>query len=352
MSSKPFPIRDLTRHRKTSGPCNAFVIDFSASFLFTLLCLLFSLPATAINLQQAPSTGIASAPDPLAEARALLAARRFKESETLLRTFLASHPTSPDAHFLLGTVLFHQQKATDSLAEFTAGAKIKRPTAEELKTVASDYVLLSDFTDADKWFTAVTVETPKDGNAWYLLGRTQYHESKFDDAIASFEQALKLSPQYVEAENNLGLAWRDLEYPDKAKAAFQTAIDWQGPTPTDAQPFLNLGAILVEEANVDKAIEYLSKAVTISPNNPKIHEELGAAYDAREDYSKARVELEQAVSLAPESAGVHFKLGQVYRKLSLKDLAKREFDICAKLNSTHSSKETPNPYLPNEAAPK
>ena len=122
-------------------------------------------------------------------------------------------------------MLLREQKAVESLAEFTAGARIRRPKADELKTVASDYVLLGDFADADKWFTEVTQEDPKDAGAWYLLGRTKYNENAFADAISSFERALALRPKYIEAENNLGLAWRELNNPEKAKAAFQTAID-------------------------------------------------------------------------------------------------------------------------------
>src|ERR1700757_2238290 len=104
--------------------------------------------------------------------------------------------------------------------------------------------MLSDFSDADKWFSQVVSETPDDADAWYLLGRTKYNENEFAAAISAFERALGLRPRYVEAESNIGLAWKELNAPDKARAAYQTAIDWQGDAPVDAQPFLNLGTLL------------------------------------------------------------------------------------------------------------
>ncbi len=61
--------------------------------------------------------------DPLVQARALLSAGKLGESEAALRAYLETHPASADAHFLLGYVLFRDQKAKESLAEFTAGAK-------------------------------------------------------------------------------------------------------------------------------------------------------------------------------------------------------------------------------------
>lgn len=289
--------------------------------------------------------------DPLAPARALLKSGALADSESWLQQYVPAHPDSADAHFLLGYVLFRQKKARLSLAEFTAGAKYRHPDAGDLKIVASDYVLLGDFADADKWFSEVTRETPADADAWYLLGRTKYSESGFQEAVASFERALALRPKYVEAENNLGLSWQELSQPEKAKAAFQTAIDWQGSAPIDPQPFLNLGALLANENDFDASVRSLTKAVALAPGNPRIHDELAKVYEAQKNLAKAQQELEKAVALAPDSSELHFKLGRIYRSEGLKEKAAKEFALCDKLNSTHSSSETPNPFTLAPAAP-
>ena len=289
--------------------------------------------------------------DPLAKSRALIASGLLDKSEASLRTYLSNHPASADAHFLLGYVLFREQRAQDSLAEFTAGAKVRHPKPDELKTVASDYVLLHDYSDADKWFTAVTVENPADADAWYLLGRTKYNEERYDEAVPNFTRALLLHPRYIEAENNLGLSWRELNKLDQAKAAFQTAIDWQGSSPVDAQPYLNLGTLLTEQGDLEKAIPNLVQAVALSPNNPKTHEQLASAYSAQNNLAQAQSELQRAVIIAPDISALHYKLAEVYRKQGLKDLARHEFEICEKLGSTHSSNTTPNPLQLKEPVP-
>ena len=284
-----------------------------------------------------------NAPDPLAEARSLATSGQLAKSESLVRSYLAANPTSADAHFLLGYVLFRQQHAKDSLAEFTEGAKYERPKANDFMTVASDYVLLGDYVDAGKWFTEATQERPDDADAWYLLGRTEYNESDFPKAIASFERALALRPTYIEAENNLGLAFQNINQADKAKAAFQTAIAWQGDHPADSQPFLNLGKLLAESSQFDQALLYLAKAVALSPDNPRVHEELAHVYEATNDLPKAQSELEQAIAKAPKSSSLHFKLARIYRREGLQSQAKHELDLCEKLSGTQSSVDTPNP---------
>jgi tetratricopeptide (TPR) repeat protein len=287
--------------------------------------------------------------DPLAQARALLASGKLQQSEDVLDAYLKANPASADAHFLLGYVEFREQKARESLAEFTAGAKYRRPQADELMTVASDYVMLGDYVDADQWFSAVTKEKPGDADAWYLLGRTKYSESDYRQAIACFERALSLRPQYIEAENNLGLAWRDLNDMEKAAAAFQTAIAWQGQQPLDPQPFLNLGTLLDDQSDFTKALVYLMRARDLSPDNPRIHEELARAYEGTNNLGQAQSELERAITLAPKASALHFKLARVYRREGLEEQAKREFELCEKLNGTQSSVDTPNP--PKHSSP-
>ena len=103
-----------------------------------------------------------------------------------------------------------QDMAKASLAEFTAGAKFHDPSAADLKVVAFDYVLISDYADADKWLTKMLEWAPSDSEGWYYLGRTKYNENRFAEAITAFQRCLKLDPQNVKAEDNLGLSFAGL----------------------------------------------------------------------------------------------------------------------------------------------
>ena len=89
--------------------------------------------------------------DPLETARSDANQGKLAEAETEVRKFLKSQGDSAKGHFLLGYLLFRQQKARESLAEMTEGAKYQRPSAGDLRGWRH-YVLLSDYGDADKWF--------------------------------------------------------------------------------------------------------------------------------------------------------------------------------------------------------
>jgi Tfp pilus assembly protein PilF len=89
----------------------------------------------------------------------------------------------------------------------------------------------------------------------------------------------------------------------------------------------------------------------LAPDNPKIHEELGDVYEAQRNLTQAQTELERAVALAPNTSALHFKLARIYRREGLLDRAQKEFDLCEKLNRTHSTTNTPNPLVPDQPAP-
>jgi tetratricopeptide (TPR) repeat protein len=261
----------------------------------------------------------------------------------MLRQFLNQHPSSPDAHYLFGYILYREVRAKESLAEYTLGAQHRKPSALELEIVALDYVLSGDFVDADRWLTKSLSWEPTNPLGWYYLGRAKYNENRFAEAIDAFNACLKLEPRNAKAEDNIGLSQEGLNQPEEAAKAFQVAISWQeGANVESAQPFLNLGSLLTDQGKADAALPYLFKAIELAPQNAKCHEVLGRAYVKLKQLNKAQSEFEQAVRLAPKSSSLRFELAMTYRDQGLKDQAKQEFDRCAALNATHSSVETPN----------
>jgi len=277
-------------------------------------------------------------PQPLSEARQFLHDGKLPEAEAAARQYIAQNANSPDGHYLLAETLFLEKKARESLAEFTEAAKYRTPTATELMIVASDYVLLADYTDADKWFSKVVSWEPNNVEAWYYLGRTKYNENHFEEAIQTFQHTLQLDPKNVKAEDNLGLSYEGLGRNDQAAAAYRTAISWQeNAAKKDPGPYLDLGTLLVESGKPADGLPYLVQAAALNANDPKVHNQLGKAYLHLNQLPKAQAELEQAVALAPDNASEHFLLGQIFHKEGQEDKAKQEMARFKALNGAHST---------------
>ena len=116
---------------------------------------------------------------PLSEARALLDAgkdRRIGSSSSAISSpiILRRRCAFPCS----ATRCFASRRRQESLAEFTAGAKFRRPRADELKVVAADYVMLRRLQRCRQVVFAGSVRNAEDADAWYLLGRTQVQRKR------------------------------------------------------------------------------------------------------------------------------------------------------------------------------
>lgn len=283
---------------------------------------------------------------PLKSVAGLIESGNYLASGDIVRRYLLSHPESADAHYLFGYILYRADKPSESLAEYTSAARLRKPAANDLAVVAMDYVLLHDENDADKWLTMAVKWEPENTIYRYFLGRTKYNENRFAEAIQAFEECLHEQPRDVRAEYNLGLSYAGLGQTDEAAAAYRAAIAWQqGNAHEDPQPYLDLGSLLSEKGESAQAAVFLQKAVALDPRNPKAHEVLGRVYEALGSFAEAEEQLKTAISLSPKIASLHYELARIYKRENKEEPAKEEFARCAALNATHSadSQPTPNP---------
>ena len=84
-----------------------------------------------------------------AGARRQVCARRMP----LCVPLIAADPKAAEPRYLLAYALEREDKPADSLNEYTKAAALRPPTAAELRSVALDYVLLKDLTDAERWMS-------------------------------------------------------------------------------------------------------------------------------------------------------------------------------------------------------
>ncbi len=302
--------------------------------LAVLACLASACVSATAHAQNAPS------PDTLQQAHALADAGKYAQAEALTRAYLRLRDNSADAHYLLAFCLFREDKPVPSLAEYTRAAALQPPSPDQLRNVALDYVLAGDYVDAEKWMSQVVAWAPGDGESWYDLGRIKYTLNRFTEAINCFKRALTLLPQSVKAENNLGLAYEGLDRVPDALAAYRQAIAWQAASqaPPSAQPYINLGTLLLEQNQPIPAQQALEHAETITPDDARLCVTLGKLYTRTGNLPQAQAQFEHAVALSPKTAAYHFLLGQAYRKAGQTAKAQAQFAEAAALDGSHSSK--------------
>jgi len=113
--------------------------------------------------------------------------------------------------------------------------------------------------------------------------------------------------------------------------------NWVRRLPDDPEASFGLGLAQRRMGAMDRAIENLSQAASLSSQDGEIERELGATYFLKANLDAAEKHLERARALSPSDALTYFYLGRVYRE-------KRKVDPA--LEALLRAKEL-NPHLPD-----
>jgi tetratricopeptide (TPR) repeat protein len=136
-----------------------------------------------------------------------------------------------------------------------------------------------------------------------------------DEAIAQYEEALRLDPKYEEAHNNLGIALEKMPGRlDEAIAQYEEALRLMPDVP---EAHYNLGSALARiPGRLDEAIAQYEEALRLKPDYPKAHNNLGSALARTPGrLDEAIAQYEEALRLEPDYAEAHYNLGNALAKM-------------------------------------
>lgn len=126
-------------------------------------------------------------------------------------------------------------------------------------------------------------------------GKQQYRDDQDEDAVQTFQEALKLDPEFAEAYFRLGLGFEAVGKPDKGEAEYK------------------------------KAVETYKKYLAQHDDDPEAHYNLGQTYARLAQYSDAIREYREATKLRQDDADVYYDLGVAHTKLAQYDAAATAF---------------------------
>ena len=131
-----------------------------------------------------------------------------------------------------------------------------------------------------------------------------------DKAIKKYENVLILKSNSGDIFRKLGICYEQTDQTQKAETAFGRALELN---PNDSGALNYLGYWWADEGrNLKEAMELITKAVQLYPENGYYADSLGWVYFKIGNTKKAVTWLERAVALAPDDAVIHDHLGDVY----------------------------------------
>ena len=115
---------------------------------------------------------------------------------------------------------------------------------------------------------------PRNPLTQYSLGLALAQAGRIPEAIAQYEQALRLKPDYAEAHNNLGIALEQVGKIEEATAHYEQTLRIK---PDFPEAHNNLGNVFLRKGKVSDAIGHYEQALRIKPDYVEAHCNLGVA---------------------------------------------------------------------------
>jgi len=258
---------------------------------------------------------------------------QLPEAESWLSSALEKAPANPRVRFLLGRVLFSEDKylAAKPHLDFAFSAG-RREDIWYLLAVTD--LKLQQLSAAREVFSKMVAVLGNRARTHFRFGLAYYYGDYPDEAIAEFKKAIALDASVPDQHYYLGLA----HLGHNPQAGFSSATpEFRAELSVDPNDFRShfmLGYIALKQRDLHVADREISRAVSMKPDDvnalilfSELQIELGAQARAEELLRKAIALSPDSPSPSYEIVRAHYLLGRILLRAGRKEEAAKELQI-------------------------
>jgi len=172
---------------------------------------------------------------------------------------------------------------------------------------------------------ALAKARPEDAQAWMALGVAQLAADKAEEALKSFDEAMKLDAKLPMLRTNRAFALAALKKTSEAESELLKAVS---EFPNDPRPVVAAAEFyLADEKTLDKALTYAKKAAIMSPSSAAAELLVGKVEKSRKKYQEAVNAIAEAVKMAPDWWEAWYALGSTYEAAGDKANAEKAYRV-------------------------
>lgn len=133
---------------------------------------------------------------------------------------------------------------------------------------------------------------------------------RYDEALAGYDRAIWLKPDYTNAHFNRGLVLKKMSRYNEALASYDQAIRLD---PANAEAHNNRGVLLQQIRKYEEALASYARAIAAKPNHAAAHNNRGTALMSQGNLTEAESMFRRAFKLDPQFADPLFNLATMRR---------------------------------------
>jgi tetratricopeptide (TPR) repeat protein len=270
--------------------------------------------------------------------RILLSQEKYDEAIMILEDALQTNPELTVMRYLLGMAYYRKhdpQKAIEQLQVIPAESNLYEDTIFLRVKILSE---ADDQAGAIELLEKQIAEPATRKPGFYILLASLYRErEEAERGKEVYEQALSLYPQDAELLYNYGIFLEKIGDQDEAMSKMEAVLALE----PENGPALNyVGYTWADKGiNLDKALEYIKKAVDLMPDDGFVRDSLGWVYFKMGDFSQAVIELEKASSMMEEDPTIREHLGDAYLQVKEPEKALKSYEEAYRLYEDQEKKE-------------
>ncbi len=169
---------------------------------------------------------------------------------------------------------------------------------------------------------ALTVR-PDFAEALYNRGNALHELKRFEEALASYDRALTVRPDYAEALFNRGLTLQELKRFEEALASYDRALKVR---PDYAEALSNRGNTLHELQRFEEALASYDRALTVRPDYAEALFNRGITLHELQRFEEALASYDRALKVRPDYAEALSNRGNTLHELKRFEEALASYD--------------------------
>jgi tetratricopeptide (TPR) repeat protein len=170
--------------------------------------------------------------------------------------------------------------------------------------------------------------------AWYNRGVALHKLGRFAEEIASFDRALEIKPDLHEAWNNRGIALKNLGRFEQAIASWDRALEIK---PDLHEAWYNRGIALGNLGRFEQAIASWDRALEIKPDYHEAWNNRGIALKNLGRFEQAIASYDRALEIKPDLHEAWYNRGIALGNLGRFEEAIASYDRAIKINSNSAN---------------
>jgi protein O-GlcNAc transferase len=172
-------------------------------------------------------------------------------------------------------------------------------------------------------------KTPRDAQAWFLLGACNQQAKNLEEALQALDRALSIEPRLIQARCTKGVVLSQLGRQQEALHVFGKALHL---APTDTQLLLNMAVVLEQTGELGAALERYDQVLKYRPESASAMLNRGALLIRMGRLEDALTNCRRLVDSQPDLEHAHFNLGEVLLALGRWEEALAAYECASAIN--------------------